>query len=106
MIEIELGRTEQETLVFSAYSFSSCVVPASSPLAIPLGILLSWIAFSDIGQNELHLRTLCRLLECSDIDVDVVEEQSGRQIFGRRRLKHAGKQVLSEKYLPVSRDHS
>ena len=51
-----------DALVVSAYSFSASVVPASSPFAPLMALLLFWIVFSDIGQNKIHLRTLRMLL--------------------------------------------
>jgi len=65
------GAGKNAPLELSAYSFSASVVPASSPLALITAILLFWIPFSDIGQNELHLRTLCALLEENGIQVEL-----------------------------------
>ena len=85
--------SDGDHLELSCYSFSAAVSPASSPIAVPVSILLFFILFSDIGQNELHLYTLRRLLEKAEIDVEVVPDQSGKQIWGKHRLNHSGQTI-------------
>lgn len=60
VIEIELSQPQDSAggVQASAYSFSSAMVPASVPFALPLSAVLSFFPFSDIGQNAIHLRTL------------------------------------------------
>jgi hypothetical protein len=96
VIEIELVSREDDMLEFSVYSFSSSVVPASSPLAPLTAALLSFIVFADMGQNELHCSSLRNLLQQDGIEVDVTEDRSAKQIWGRHRVKLAGKGVLAD----------
>ena len=74
--EIELepapSGSGEPALVVSAYSFSASVVPAASPLALLQAIILFWVPFGDIGQNELHLRALRKLLQDEGMLVDIM----------------------------------
>ena len=90
LVEIKLRPTEGEALELYAHSCSTSVVPAAAPLAPLMSVLLWWIVFSDIGQNELHLNALRSLLVKAKLQVEVSPDKRGKQIMGRHRMNQAG----------------
>jgi len=67
---------EVQTAVIDAVSFSSSVVPASTPLALLAGIACWFVAFDDFGQNQLHLQTLESFLEQYGLSVEEIIDQA------------------------------
>jgi len=68
-----------ETAVVDAVSFSSCVAPASTPLALLAGIACWFVAFDDFGQNQLHLQTLVAFLEQDGLSIEEIIDGTKKQ---------------------------
>jgi hypothetical protein len=77
VIEISFQPTKGKAagiLTAHAYSFSSAIIPASTPFAFLMSALLFWIPFGDMGQNKLHLRALKELLQAEGIQVQAITD--------------------------------
>ncbi|GMH53966.1 hypothetical protein TrRE_jg4593 [Triparma retinervis] len=62
---------------FHVLSFSAGIVPASVPGSLFLSILLWFFAFSDVGQNYSHIKTVQKHLQGQIGEENVVVERIG-----------------------------
>ena len=75
VIELKHTQHDDDSVAIDASSCSAGVVPCSTPFSLVLSMALSFVLFSDWGQNKNHLRTVSKLL--MEAGWEISEEKSG-----------------------------